>query len=127
MSVPKIQIRLGVKSKIRDHTERYRPTRTYSETWVINTDSENYVPDIETPLDNIWTYTLSERSKLAEVGLHYSVTLENISADEPPAGAWVQAKGHLDGEIDPDGWPSIDVPKDKLYFTIDQLLKHAKY
>lgn len=125
MSVP-ILIRLGVKSKLRDNAERYRETKTYSETWVIHTNSDTYSSDINTAFSPIWAYTLSERSKLAEVGLHYSVTLDNVTAPTPAAGSWVQAKGHFDGELTTTEFTDV-LAKTKLNEAIKLIVTHAKY
>ena len=127
MASPGLTFRLGANSKARSG-ERWKETRTYSEVWLLETDVENYSTDLDSTLAALWIYVAAERLNNAEVGLHYSVTLENTTAPTPPAGGLVQAKQHFDGGFASDEWDDgVAGVKDQLVQTVQVMLHLAKY
>lgn len=122
-----INIKLGLTIKSRDNSARWRETHTATEAFSYITNKDTYVACIDSNLPTLDTMISVWRSQPAtEVSCHYSVTLENVTAPDPPTGAWVQAKQHLDGKIGDEEF-TTSLLREKLLFTIEQLLKLAKY
>lgn len=127
MASPGVTFRFGVKSKYRNST-RFQETTSTTETWLLETDLDNYVSDLTITLGALWEYVQAERTRGAQVGLHYSISLENTTAPNPPTGAWVQAKQHLDGIYATDEWDNgTDGLLEQLTTSVQLMQRIAEY
>lgn len=127
MPSPGLLIRIGITTKTRAMSERYRHTKTATESWFVETTLDSYTTDLTNALPGIWAYVTQQRALGAEVTAHYSARLENVTAAAPPKGAWVQAKQHYDGALTSDELSAQTVFTEKLDEAVAAMRELAKY
>lgn len=117
-----------VKTQIRLHDEPFKPTRIYSETFVDETNTDNYLADIETVGNKVWNYVYSEKlNGLNTVDLHFSITLSNATHPPVAKGVVPLAKGHRDAKLDHLELITSQSIKDVLTQICADLIAGAKY
>jgi hypothetical protein len=127
MSSPGLTIQIGITARLRADADRWRETKTYTESWNIDSTLEDYGTAVDAALPGIWTYVQTERDKGALVSAHYSVRLQNITAATPPAGAWVQAKQHYDGALAAGDLTNASILAERISHAVAAMRKLAKY
>lgn len=126
MNAP-LQIRIGIYSKTRNDAERWRETATFTETWVIDTHLDTWSSDFDSVAPSIWSYVRYNRDQVMMVDARFTLRLENVTADTPPKGAWVQAKQNYDGMLADGEYQTSNDLRDKLETAISIMKKGAKY
>ncbi len=127
MSSPGLTIQIGITARLRADADRWRETKTYTESWNIDSTLEDYGAAVDVALPGIWTYVQTERAKGALVSAHYSARLQNITAATPPAGAWVQAKQHYDGALAAGDLTEAAILAERISAAVAAMKKLAKY
>lgn len=122
----KVTFTLGVKSTLRN-TGVWKETKTYTEMFSLNTDLSVYGGSLDAWLPSVFGYAQAEIAKGAQTYLRYAITVENVTAATPPAGALLQPRLHYDGELAPGEWPTWQTVRDKLVITVESIRQIASY
>lgn len=120
-----VQIRVGVKSVQRAIGTRWRESKQTVDNFVLDTDTDNYVPGIETLLTRITAYVSQLQAQTyTDVGVTYQVQFVNINPDQIGKGAYFLPKQQLNGALSTDEF-TISLLRDVLQGHVQYLHKLA--
>lgn len=122
-----ISIKATVSSVLRLDSEPFRPTRTWSETFIEATNTADYRTASETLGNKVFDYVESERQRGCRTDLHLSITLSNATHAPVARGVVPLAKGHRDAAVTDIGLTDADVVTDSVNNIVADLTTQAKY
>lgn len=122
-----IRIEIGVTSRVRQFDEAFKPTITYTESFIYHSDLLHYTTLVPTIVSFIWSYVQSEKMAGAIVQTHVAIWLDNVTHPWTGAGVVKLPKGHRDTQLSNEEFTSAQILQDHLTGNILDVKNGAKY